>query len=125
MKHRSLLTGMPITSVLLAFVSCSETENDLTDSIEGTYYGTFTRSFSLKSAKPAIDGLASGTAEVTMMGDIGDDETEWMHHLHDEHEEGDEHFGSFDMHSGTFNYSIRMTDEIGPYYMRFSGSKEQ
>lgn len=58
-----------------------------------------------------------------MMGDMGSDETEWMHHLSDEHEAGDEHFGAFDLRHGTFTYSIRMTDETEPYYMRFSGSK--
>ena len=181
MKHRKSIIGMLITSVLLVAVSCSNTGNDLKDSIEGTYYGTFTRSSSSKSVQTDHDGSANGTAEVSMMGDnqievhcfweeadttfmldyylhhdsvlvcltgddfeymyghmLGDghmgggmmgdidaDETEWMHHLSDEHVEGDEHFGGFDMHNGTFTYSIRMMDEAGPYYMKFSGSKKQ
>lgn len=68
--------------------------------------------------------LGAGHMGGGMMGDIGEGETEWMHHLMDEHVEGDEHFGGFDMHMGTFTYSIRMMDEAEPYYMRFSGSKE-
>jgi hypothetical protein len=60
-----------------------------------------------------------------MMGDTGDDETEWMHHLNDEHEQGDEHFGGFDLIMGTFTCSLKMMDEAKPYYMKFSGSKEQ
>ena len=181
MKHRNLIIGVLITSVLLVVVSCSKTENDPKDSIEGTYYGTFTRTTSLKSAQTDNTGVDHGTAEVTMvendqievhcfgneidttfmldyymhndsayvcltgtdfenmyghmlgtghmggsmMGDIGDDETEWMHHMSDEHVDGDDHFGGFDMHNRTFTYSIRMMDESESYYMKFTGSKEQ
>lgn len=60
-----------------------------------------------------------------MMGDIDSNETEWLHHLNVEHHLGDEHFGAFDLHRGTFTYSIRMTNEPEPYYMKFTGSKEQ
>ena len=31
-----------------------------------------------------------------MMGDRKNNETEWMHHLTDEHENGDHHFGGFE-----------------------------
>lgn len=47
-------------------------------------------------------------------------ETEWMHHLNDEHMEGDEHFGGFDMEHHTFGYTFRM--ENGE--MRFQGTKQ-
>lgn len=60
-----------------------------------------------------------------MMGDMESNETQWMHHLKDEHHPDDEHFGGFDLQMGTFTYSLRMTDEDEPYYMKFSGSKEQ
>lgn len=69
--------------------------------------------------------MGGGMMGGNMMGDISDDETEWMHHLNDEHQPGDKHFGGFDMQNGTFTYSIRMMDEAEPYYMKFTGSKEQ
>jgi hypothetical protein len=31
-----------------------------------------------------------------------DNETDWIHHVEDEHDEGDEHFGGFDMQNHTF-----------------------
>jgi len=36
--------------------------------------------------------------------------TQWMQHLNNEHQEGDEHFGSFDMQHHTFNYTFRMNN---------------
>jgi hypothetical protein len=54
-----------------------------------------------------------------MMGDSHSEETGWMHHLSDEHEEGDEHFGNFDMRHNTFNYLFKMSD--GDY--QFMGTK--
>ena len=50
--------------------------------------------------------------------------TEWMHHMDDEHEDGDDHFGGFNMQDGTFTYSFRMTDDLSPYYLKFHGIKE-
>jgi hypothetical protein len=69
--------------------------------------------------------LGAGHMDGNMMGDMKSNETQWMHHLSDEHHPDDEHFGGFDLHMGTFTYSIRMTDEEELYYMKFSGSKEQ
>ena len=69
--------------------------------------------------------LGEGHMGGGMTGDIDADETEWMHHMNNGHVEGDEHFGGFDIHNGTFTCSIRMMDEAEPYYMKFSGSKEQ
>jgi len=185
MKHRNLIIGMLFTSTLFVVGSCTKTSNNDRDNIEGTYYGTFSRTTSLKSAQTDSSVVDHGTAEVTMagenlievychgdeidttfmlnyymqhdsamvcltgddfenmyghmlgaghmgggmmgdmMGDIGDNETEWMHHLNDEHEPGDQHFGGFDLKMGTFTYSIRMMDNAEPYYIKFSGSKEQ
>lgn len=45
-----------------------------------------------------------------MNGNMQNNETEWMHHLNDEHQEGDEHFGSFDMLHHSFNYTFRMSN---------------
>ena len=59
-----------------------------------------------------------------MMGDMMSGETEWMHHMNDEHQEGDEHFGGFNMHDGTFSYSFRMMDNSTPYYLKFHGTKD-
>jgi hypothetical protein len=58
-----------------------------------------------------------------MMGDMMNGETEWMHHMNDEHQNGDEHFGGFNMHDGTFTYSFRMMDGTTPYYLKFHGTK--
>jgi hypothetical protein len=65
----------------------------------------------------------SGGMMGQMMGDIVAGETEWMHHMSDEHDEGDEHFGGFDMHDGTFSYSFHMMDNFTPYYLKFHGVK--
>jgi len=184
MKKRNIIIGLLFTSTLFVVMSCTKTSKDDRNNIEGTYFGTFTRTATLKSVQTDSVGADHGTAEVTMMGDnqievhcigdeidttfmlnyymqydsamvcltgddfenmyghmlgaghmgggmmgnmmgdIGDEETEWMHHLSDEHKPGDEHFGGFDLHNGTFTYSMRMMDEAEPYYLKFSGSKE-
>ncbi len=59
-----------------------------------------------------------------MMGDIQNGESEWMHHMNDEHEPGDLHFGGFDMDMGTFSYSFEMMDGSTPYNLVFNGNKE-
>ncbi|MGZ2371508.1 hypothetical protein ACXR6G_17140 [Ancylomarina sp. YFZ004] len=50
------------------------------------------------------DGHISGG----MMGDMHNGESEWMHHLNDEHKEGDDHFGGFDMEHQSFSYLFTM-----------------
>ena len=59
-----------------------------------------------------------------MMGDRNNDESEWMHHMNDEHDEGDEHFGGFNMSDHSFSYSFRMMDGTTPYYLIFHGLKQ-
>ena len=59
-----------------------------------------------------------------MMGDISSGETEWMHHMNDEHDDNDEHPGGFDMVHGTFSYSFRMMENLTPYYLKFHGIKD-
>ncbi len=39
-----------------------------------------------------------------MMGDTN----EWMQHLSDEHKQGDEHFGGFDMSQNSFEYTFKV-----------------
>ena len=59
-----------------------------------------------------------------MMGDILDGETQWMHHLHDEHIASDEHFGGFNLQNGSFSYSFSMMNGSSPYYLKFHGVKQ-
>ncbi|HKJ79238.1 MAG TPA: hypothetical protein VKA10_06870, partial [Prolixibacteraceae bacterium] len=59
-----------------------------------------------------------------MMGDIQNGETEWQHHMDEEHNEGDEHFGGFDMDHHTFTYTFNMMDGDSPYNLMFQGSKQ-
>ena len=68
--------------------------------------------------------LGQGHMGGGMMNDIQNGETQWMHHMNDEHEDGDEHFGGFDMHEMTFTYSFRMMEEGSPSYLRFHGVKQ-
>jgi len=58
-----------------------------------------------------------------VMGDLQNNETEWMHHLNDEHQEDDEHFGGFDMQHQTFGYHFIRTEEGLTYNMVFQGEK--
>lgn len=68
--------------------------------------------------------LGQGHMGGGMMNDIQNGETQWMHHMSDEHEDGDEHFGGFDMHEMTFTYSFKMMDKGSPYYLKFHGVKQ-
>jgi hypothetical protein len=68
--------------------------------------------------------LGGGHISGGMMGDMGDEETEWMHHMSDEHDEGDKHFGGFDMAEGSFSYSFKMMDGTSHYFLKFHGVKE-
>ncbi len=46
--------------------------------------------------------------------------TEWMQHLNNDHEEGDEHFGSFDMINHSFEYKFI----VGASEYHFQGIKQ-
>ena len=56
-----------------------------------------------------------------MMGSMNNGTTEWMNHMNMEHENGDEHFGGFDMTNMTFGYTIR--NQKGDYH--FQGTKQE
>jgi len=58
------------------------------------------------------------------MGHMSGSQTEWMHHLEDDHEDEDDHFGAFDMGEGTFSYAFRMMENLTPYYLKFHGKKD-
>lgn len=45
-----------------------------------------------------------------MHGNMQHNGSEWTQHLNNEHQEGDEHFGSFDMQHHSFNYTFRMSN---------------
>ena len=68
--------------------------------------------------------LGDGHMSGSMMGDKGQGESEWMHHMDDEHVHGDEHFGGFDMSDQSFTYSFKMMDGSTPYYLKFHGLKQ-
>ena len=58
------------------------------------------------------------------MMDMGMEESEWMHHLQDDHQAGDEHYGSFDMVHHTFHYAFRMMNGDAEYMLNFQGTKD-
>ncbi|GAB1454575.1 hypothetical protein MASR2M47_46310 [Draconibacterium sp.] len=60
-----------------------------------------------------------------MMGDKAKGETEWQHHMGDEHKAGDEHFGGFDMEKHSFGYRFKMMNGNAPYYLIFQGMKKE
>ena len=60
-----------------------------------------------------------------MMGNSNDGETPWQHHLNDEHQPGDEHFGGFDMTNHTFGYRFQMMSGGNQYMLDFQGTKNQ
>jgi hypothetical protein len=53
-----------------------------------------------------------------MGGNTGN--VDWMNHMSDNHNEGDEHYGGFDMKRNTFGYTFK--NEIGD--IRFQGTKQ-
>ena len=67
--------------------------------------------------------LGQGHTGGNMMGHMQNNETEWMHHLSDEHHEGDEHFGGFNRQMQTFEYRFTMKREQIHYEMFFQGQK--
>ena len=59
--------------------------------------------------------LGQGHMNGGMMGDMQNNETEWMHHLNDEHQDGDEHFGGFDLQHHAFDYTFRMSNSANHF----------
>jgi len=48
----------------------------------------------------------------------------WSHHMDEEHKNGDEHYGNFNISSGMFNYMFKMMSETGSYNAEFVGTKK-
>jgi ABC-type phosphate transport system substrate-binding protein len=65
--------------------------------------------------------LGDGHMGSNMMGDITNGQTNWMHHLNDEHQTGDEHFGGFNIENHSFGYRIKIMDGGNPFYWNFQG----
>ncbi|MDA3943460.1 MAG: hypothetical protein PF694_07970 [Bacteroidetes bacterium] len=59
-----------------------------------------------------------------MMDDMHNGETQWMHHMSEEHDEGDEHFGGFDMANHSFSYTFQMNLNGSSDDMYFEGIKQ-
>ncbi len=64
--------------------------------------------------------LGQGHMGGGLMGDMNNGESNWMHHMSDEHEAGDEHFGGFNMENHSFEYTFLTGN--GSYH--FQGNKE-
>ncbi|WKK75912.1 hypothetical protein QYS49_00055 [Marivirga salinae] len=59
-----------------------------------------------------------------MMDDIHKGETEWMHHMSEEHDDSDEHFGGFDMTNHSFSYTFKMNMSDSSEDLHFQGTKQ-
>lgn len=59
-----------------------------------------------------------------MMDDMHNGETQWMHHMSEEHDDGDEHFGGFDMDNHSFSYTFQMNLNNSSDDMYFEGIKQ-
>jgi len=57
------------------------------------------------------------------MMDMNNTESEWQHHMNDDHSNGDIHYGGFDMKMHTFEYKFRMMEDDSVYFIMFNGSK--
>ncbi len=68
--------------------------------------------------------LGNGHTMGGMMGDRPNNETEWMHHLNDEHKEGDKHYGLFDMNHNSFDFIFYMGNGDSNSQIGFHGIKK-
>lgn len=57
------------------------------------------------------------------MGDMGMRQTEWEHHMMDDHDEDDMHYGGFNMNNHSFSYTFKMGEGSEMYYLKFEGVK--
>lgn len=59
------------------------------------------------------------------MMDMRMGESEWMHHLHDNHQPGDIHYGGFDLKHHSFNYRLKIKNGIDYEFVEFNGSLQK
>lgn len=57
------------------------------------------------------------------MMDMHSNQSEWQHHMSDDHDDSDTHYGGFNMTNHTFEYMFRMMEGDSTYYIIFNGSK--
>lgn len=57
------------------------------------------------------------------MMDMHNNQSEWQHHMSDDHNDGDMHYGGFNMTNHTFEYMFKMMDGDSAYYLKFKGVK--
>lgn len=55
------------------------------------------------------------------MMDMGMGQSEWMHHMEENHQEGDEHYGGFNMMEGSFEYTFRKMHNNSLQSIHFNG----
>lgn len=65
------------------------------------------------------DNHMEGMMDYMHNGEIG-----WIHHMDEEHDEGDEHFGGFDMVNDSFSFIFRMNEDDTSDDLHFQGSKQ-
>lgn len=58
------------------------------------------------------------------MSHSGDNNTEWEHHMKDEHDIGDLHFGGFNMSNRSFGYTFVLQNDSTTQNIRFEGIRE-
>jgi hypothetical protein len=59
-----------------------------------------------------------------MMSDIKPGQTQWQHHMADEHKAGDKHYGGFDMMNHSFGYTFHNYNGGNHMIMNFEGTKK-
>jgi hypothetical protein len=59
-----------------------------------------------------------------MMGDIKPGQTQWQHHMADEHKPGDIHYGGFNMMNHTFGYTFHKYNGGSHMIINFEGTKK-
>jgi len=57
-----------------------------------------------------------------MMGNANGQD--WGHHMDEEHDQDDEHFGGFNMNDLSFYYDFEMEDNHGDFTLEFKGKKQ-
>ena len=59
------------------------------------------------------------------MDHMGDGQTEWMHHMQDEHGDGDRHYGGFNMNNHTLGYTFNVDLDNEATTIVFEGARQE
>lgn len=87
------------------------------DSVYVCYTGT--------DFKNAYGHMLGGGHMGGMMDDKRNGETEWTHHMNDEHKNGDKHYGGFNLNDHSFDYTFTHHYDDAFSGMKFHGTKRQ